>query len=201
MIKSITNFLIIFFIFQQLKSQISQIDQNGYNAFCDETLQITLDNITSKKIYAVLVTKISNLSLVREKIINIHKYDFSEKEIIFNRPRWCTLSSRLREFQFKLLHGIVYTNHHLQKFNFVDSNLCSFCKKYDETYQHLLYACEATQKVWKSCSNLFDYIDLRTLVWEDIQFGLEISEKGKGQLLNHILILIQFFFFFREKKK
>ena len=40
MIKSITNFLIIFFIFQQLKSQISQIDQNGYNAFCDETLQV-----------------------------------------------------------------------------------------------------------------------------------------------------------------
>ena len=40
MIKSITNFLIIFFIFQQLKSQISQIDQNGYNAFYDETLQI-----------------------------------------------------------------------------------------------------------------------------------------------------------------
>ena len=40
MIKSITHFLIIFFIFQQLKSQISQIDQNGYNAFCDETLQI-----------------------------------------------------------------------------------------------------------------------------------------------------------------
>ena len=40
MIKSITNFLIIFFIFQQLKSKISHIDQNGYNAFCDETLHI-----------------------------------------------------------------------------------------------------------------------------------------------------------------
>ena len=39
MIKSITNFL-IFFIFQQLKSQISKIDQNGYNPFCDETLHI-----------------------------------------------------------------------------------------------------------------------------------------------------------------
>ena len=42
MIKSITNFLIISFIFQQLKSQISQIDQNGYNAFCDETLHIKI---------------------------------------------------------------------------------------------------------------------------------------------------------------
>ena len=40
MIKSITNFRIIFCIFQQLKSQISQIDQNGYNPFCDETLQM-----------------------------------------------------------------------------------------------------------------------------------------------------------------
>ena len=39
MIKSIKKFL-IFFIFQQLKSQISQIDQNGYNAFCDETLHM-----------------------------------------------------------------------------------------------------------------------------------------------------------------
>ena len=42
MIKSITNFLVIFFIFQQLKSQISKIYQNGYNPFCDETLQLKI---------------------------------------------------------------------------------------------------------------------------------------------------------------
>ena len=40
MIKSIKHFLIIFFIFQQLKSQI---DQNGVNPFCDETLHINTD--------------------------------------------------------------------------------------------------------------------------------------------------------------
>ena len=28
------------YISQQLKSQISKIDQNGYNPFCDETLQL-----------------------------------------------------------------------------------------------------------------------------------------------------------------
>ena len=49
MIKSITNFLIIFFIFQQLKSQISQIDQNGYNAFCDETLRIYSCSYSTKE--------------------------------------------------------------------------------------------------------------------------------------------------------
>ena len=40
MIESMLNFLIIFFIFQQLKSQISCIDQNGVNPFCDKTLHI-----------------------------------------------------------------------------------------------------------------------------------------------------------------
>ena len=52
MIKSITNFLIIFFIFQQLKSEISQIDQNGYNAFCDdETLHIYMYTHKQKQTY------------------------------------------------------------------------------------------------------------------------------------------------------
>ena len=45
MTKSITNFLITFFIFQQLKSQISKIYQNGYNSFCDDTLQMQLHDM------------------------------------------------------------------------------------------------------------------------------------------------------------
>ena len=38
MIKTITNCHIIFFIFQQLRSQLYQIYQNGIDPFCDETL-------------------------------------------------------------------------------------------------------------------------------------------------------------------
>ena len=45
MIKSIKNFLIIFLIFQQLKSQISKIYPNGYNLFCDETLYIFFHSV------------------------------------------------------------------------------------------------------------------------------------------------------------
>ena len=43
MIKGISNFLIIFFIFQQLKSQI---DQNGYIPFCDETSYVRLARVS-----------------------------------------------------------------------------------------------------------------------------------------------------------
>ena len=134
---------------------------------------------------------------------NIHKCNFSEDEIgiIFNRPRWCTLSSILREFQFKLLHGIVYTNHHLQMFNFVDTNSCSFCNKHDVTYQHLFYACEVTRTVWEGCNNLFGDIDLSTLSWEEIQFGIDLPNKGKGQLVNHVLLVIKLLLFLGRKTK
>ena len=55
MIKSITNFLIILFTFQQLKSQISQIDQNGYNLFCDKILHVfmSFQGNESKKNYQI----------------------------------------------------------------------------------------------------------------------------------------------------
>ena len=56
MIKSITNF--IFFIFQQLKSQISQIDQNGYNAFCDETLHMQPIQPSKNAVYVYIKRKI-----------------------------------------------------------------------------------------------------------------------------------------------
>ena len=60
-----------------------------------------------------------------------NNYDFTGKEVseIFVRPRRMTLIRKHREFQFKLLHGVVYTKEHLMKFGFVVNDLCSFCQQ------------------------------------------------------------------------
>ena len=89
------------------------------------------------------------------------------------------MNSRLREFQFKLVHGIIYTNHHLFRFGLVPSNLCSFCDKEEETYKHLFYSCQHVQLIWDSCKKLLDYIDLRNCTWEEVLFGKEDINKGK----------------------
>ena len=68
MIKSITHFLIIFVIFQQLKSQISQIDQNGVKPFCDETLHMFI-NVLRKHVISSSLPKTLNLALIREPCI------------------------------------------------------------------------------------------------------------------------------------
>ena len=45
-----TIFSLFCFIFQQLQSQISHIDQNGYNPFCDETFQFQVGGFDYKTI-------------------------------------------------------------------------------------------------------------------------------------------------------
>ena len=85
MIKSITNFLIIFFIFQQLKSHISQNDQNGYNAFCDETLHLFLpEYISFGIIFCFLLPRMILISFQVFFMLPLHfwkislKYNFLE---------------------------------------------------------------------------------------------------------------------------
>ena len=56
MSKSITHFLNIFFTFQQLQTQIVQINRNGDNTFCYETLQI------HQKLYLPYTLRVSSLS-------------------------------------------------------------------------------------------------------------------------------------------
>ena len=47
-------FLLFFYIFQQLESQISKIDQNGYNSFCDYNSSICLHSNKGISIYLYL---------------------------------------------------------------------------------------------------------------------------------------------------
>ena len=67
--------------------------------------------------------------------------------------------------------------------------------KEEETCQHLFYSCDLIKALWDSCSNLIDYVDLCNCTWQEILFGMNGPDKGKDQLLNHILILIKYLIF------
>ena len=160
-----------------------------------------ISNLKSKQIYLQLIKKEKSEPLVFERIERNYGFSCKEIENIFLRLRHCTLNSRLREFQFKLIHGIIYTNHHLFRFGLVSSDLCSFCEKEEETYKHLFYSCEYAQLIWESCTRFVKYIDLRNCSWKEILFGREERNKGKHQLLNHILILVKYLIFKNRNHK
>ena len=85
-------------------------------------------------------------------------YDFIDKELkeIFVRPKITILIRKQRAFQFKLLHGAIYTNEHLHRFGFVGDNLCSFCKQEIETYKHLFLSCGSVQMILQALVQLFE---------------------------------------------
>ena len=81
-------------------------------------------------------------------------------ESIYLLPRICTLSTKLRNFQFKFLHRRIATNSYLFKIKFSESNLCCFCQTAQETLLHLFWECPITEPFWKNVQQFFGSVDL-----------------------------------------
>ena len=61
-----------------------------------------------------------------------------------------TKRTKLREFQFKLLHRRIPTNAFLTKIRIKGNSNCSFCKKEPEKLIHLFWSCTKTALFWES---------------------------------------------------
>ena len=74
---------------------------------------------------------------------------------IYILPRITTTDSKLRCFQYKLLHNTLYLNQKLFLFCKHNTSLCSFCNLEDETIIHLFAHCSKTKQLWcKVIANL-----------------------------------------------
>ena len=74
----------------------------------------------------------------------------------------------LRDFQFKILNNITFTNILLKKLGKVDSDVCSFCCHSREELEHLFYLCAFSQVFW---------IDFKLLWFENIKEDITLSLK------------------------
>ena len=71
-----------------------------------------------------------------------------EKHIL---PFWCSKETKLREFQFKLLHRRIATNDFLYKIGIKQSDSCTFCGEATENLVHLLWSFKYSNAFWKAC--------------------------------------------------
>ena len=197
-------------IFENIPFIWKQLLNRDYNLMEDTALYLefrlnekdySLCDITSKGIYEHLLNLRAEKSLAVRNIEHLYNVFGKDNENIFVRSRKSTLNSTLREFQFKLLYNLIYTNKHLFTFHLVNSNLCSFCHKTQETYEHLFYSCEKVRMIWVDCGNEFDLKKLINIDWKGVHVGIKISNVGKDQLLNHVILLIKSMIFVNSKTK
>ena len=71
----------------------------------------------------------------------------------YNLPFQVALDTYTRDFQYKILNRILFTNSKFFKLKLVESTLCSFCDKNKETLEHLFVFCEHSKAFWKEISS------------------------------------------------
>ena len=102
----------------------------------------------------------------------------------------CTVETRLRSFQYKILQRILTTNKFLNICK-INDNLCYFCNNEIETLEHLFWLCPVTNNFWKEVTVVLKpYIDLNGLLCTTTVL-LGIRSKENSRILNHLLNLIK----------
>ena len=99
---------------------------------------------------------------------------------------WSTKETKLREFQFKLLHRRIATNDFLYKIGIKQSDSCTFCGETTQNLVHLFWSCIYSNAFWKDC---YQWIMQNTskveqfCLSEALLFGL--INDAKDLLLHH----------------
>ena len=111
----------------------------------------------------------------------------------FNISNYVTL----RYFQYKILNRILKMKRQVAKWKEI-SPLCTFCQEKEETFLHLLWQCNETQKMWKLLQKWIRYFlqEKCNLMPELIIFN---NYKGKSKKLIDTLILTMKRFIFVKK--
>ena len=138
--------------------------------------RITVMSKPTAYAYKQLVGEHGAIGHVRQKWCNIFNTDDIELECIetaFKNIYKCTNYTKLRSFQYRLLHNALVFNRQLYHWKIKNTDLCSNCNKEKETVLHFYCECEYAQKLW---SEVQTFIYKRTgeqitLTSQNIIFG------------------------------
>ena len=157
--------------------------------------KIQLRDIHSRKIYEFFVNKLQDFYDLKIKD-DQSNFEHTEEEIkeIFGRLRTTTLLSKHREFQYMLLHGVIYTKKHLLRFGFVGNALCSFCNQETETYKHIFLKCKKVEDIWRALITYYDLMEIQDINWEDIFLGLP-GRSVRIKFVNSLIIMMKYVIF------
>ena len=100
-----------------------------------------------------------------------HEIGISENDV-FQRQLCKNIETKLKEFNFKVLHGILPCNDNLLKWKIKDSNACDICNS-KHTIEHLLFGCHRAVHLWEC----FESVYRIKINYNYIVCGIETGDK------------------------
>ena len=162
-----------------------------------EGKKVNFQNLKSKLLYDSFVSKISSTPTAQKKYneaFSTHTFQIDWQKI-YLLPFKTTLDTKLREFQYKILNRILYTNNMLFKFKKVDSPLCDFCEKELETTEHLFFHCAKVSMFWDDLKVLLNSLNITIrLDIKNVLFGF-LDTDNMSILVNYILLESKYFIY------
>ena len=119
------------------------------------TMRMESDNLvaifdaSSKQIYQLFLRKKQIPPTAKQKLTNKYPNTVISWQKVYSLTFQTTLESKIREFQYKILNCIVFTNEKLSRIGLVESPSWSFCQEVAESVEHLLFSCKISSDVWK----------------------------------------------------
>ena len=167
-------------------------ESSGYENYSTKLIKakkasrMAYDKLITEKSTAPTVSQqkwIEDCNLHQNKITWSTAYQLAHK---------ITKSTKLREFQFKLLHRKIPTNTYLTKIRIEENPQCSLRKEEPETLVHLFWTCTKTAVFWESIIarlKLCEIISDSYFADMTVSLGL-ISDSSKFQRLINFCFLI-----------
>ena len=156
-------------------------------------------DLSPKQIYQSFKQQKQIEPTAKQKLTNKYSNIEIEWEKVYSLAFQCTLDTKIREFQYKILNCIMFTNEKLNLIGVVESPNCTFCQEATESVEHLLFSCRITSNFWKHVLSWLRDNDVHVGIINepDVIFGkFDVAEDYI--LINHILLLGKYYIYSRK---
>ena len=156
-------------------------------------------DISPKQIYQIFLQQKQIAPTAKQKLTNKYSNIEIDWEKVYTLAFQCTLDTKIREFQYKILNCIIFTNEKLNLIGVVESPNCTFCQEATESVEHLLFSCRITSNFWKHVLSWLRDNDVHVGIINepDIIFG-KFDIVKDYILINHILLLGKYYIYYRK---
>ena len=133
-------------------------------------------------------------SKAARKYIQEFRLSKEELETSYVIPRYCVKNNKLKDLQFKINHQILPSNKLLRQMNKIESNKCTFCGLYEESYKHLFHDCVNVNYLWSNIRDNLDNLWFENINDKMVLLGYDLSNEQDNHVqLNKVILYVKLY--------
>jgi hypothetical protein len=192
-------------IMKEKKTEITDIIPNHDCTLTFDKLTKTLDKVTTKDAYKILLTQNSQRPTSEKKWMEteMSHIDNDEWTNIYQSASKLTTDTKLQTFQFKITHRIMACKTNLLTWKIKENDICSFCNNGKDTIEHHLVLCEETLEFWNRVRRWWKSVTQVNFAVGIYDLILGLPNENNDNLINqfNLLLLLTRYHIYSNKQR